>query len=985
MQLAELIQILTDEAQTSRSALQEQAQLLSTLEDAQGSEQVLEEHATAYADFCSRTAAASESLGLTGLAQAANAIADGLGMAGGLPLELRAPAGPLLLVWPEFFVTYLEAWSRAVPAQAPIAELLELIAAAEYLTPLDESQRHALGELLRSPPTIAAQQAALTPTFAPPQADATSLQLQSDADRDVVDGFLAEAPSLVERLAGIVAQVVRGGATPAQLELAHRTAHTLKGTAAIAGVRGVATLAHSLEDLLEAFRQEEFSAPQGLGQAMVSACEQLDMAVEHVAGDGAAPAQFDAVTRLLHAWASRMQGVDVPGGEFDALHAAPPAERVVATQPRPAQPTVMAMPVPAQAVQVLAPVAQPAALTAAADTASEEEVQVRIPAKALDKIFRAINELSIGLLRLRLQTDDALTRTTAIEILEQTANQRLLEIERRVVLEGLGQQENGSGAAASAPAGAGDFDAIELDRYNELNGATQALSEALVDLRAARQDLVPSLRDVTALAQRQLDFAREAQYQVAQSRLRPLSDLRARLRRNVRQTCSATGREANLEVTGDDLRVDAAVLGPLSEALLHLLRNSVDHGIEPPQDRLDAGKPREGTIRVAFTALGSGVVARISDDGKGLDHEAILDRAIWNGLVPDDANLTPEQIGRLIFLPGFSTRDEVTETSGRGVGLDAVSQAVASLQGSVTVNSAPGAGTEFRLFVLASVGTVHALHVVADNEHFLVPSIQLQKAQAASLPGFESQDDADTDTTAIWLTDLMHGTRRTSVAASNHPGLVVDIDGVRQRIEIDRIVEAREFLISPAPALVGRMAGVSGVATLADGSLAIALDLLDLCRKPLPVQQQGLQQLRSAVQQQAHILVADDSTSVRNTISALLRDANYRVTTARDGLEAMRAMMDDQFALVLTDLEMPQLNGFELTDFIRNRSDQQDVPVIMLTSRGQEKHRMRAAQVGVNGFMVKPYSDQQLLDTVRTAIGATAPTPTISSVIKELA
>ncbi len=356
--------------------------------------------------------------------------------------------------------------------------------------------------------------------------------------------------------------------------------------------------------------------------------------------------------------------------------------------------------------------------------------------------------------------------------------------------------------------------------------------------------------------------------------------------------------------------------------------------------------------------------------------------------MPSDAKLSKEEIGRLIFLPGFSTRSAVTETSGRGVGLDAVAQAVASLQGSIGVTSVTGSRTEFRMFVLSSIGTIHALHLEAGGEHFLVPSNQLERIDAAPFV-LDLQLDANPDVAVATqsLQQLLHGgtggaggtgnassangrTQDQTADIETRPTLVINVDGTQRRIAVDRIIEAREFLISPVPTLIDRMSGVSGVATLADGSLGLVLDLIDLTRKPLPVQAAGLQQLAAAVQEQAHILVADDSASVRNTISALLRDENYRVTTARDGLDAMRAMQDQKFALVLTDLEMPQANGFELTEFIRNRSSQPRVPVIMLTSRGQDKHRERAVAVGVNAFLVKPYSDEGLLQAMRSALDA---------------
>lgn len=958
MQLTDLIAILAEEALSSREELRTHALLLATLED-EAAEGALDIPAQHYAEFCSRAAAASESLGLAGLARAASILSEGLAMISGLPLEMRAPAGPLLSRWPDFFTEYLTAWSQGSPAAASIDNLLANMAAAEYLTPLDAGQLTELGQLLRAPPTAAEQQAELTPTFTPPDAAAMSLALPEDAERDVIEGFLAEAPALVEKLGAVVAQLGRGPVAAAQLELAHRSAHTIKGTAAIAGVRGVATLAHALEDVLEAFRQENFVAPTGLHQALTAGCDQLELAIEHVAGDAVAPDEFHAVTRRMYAWACEVQGVAVPQDELIAGNA--PAASVYATAHEPVS-------APDHQIQNNP---APGAPKPAADVPAEDEAQIRISVKAMDKIFRAINELSVGLLRLRLRSNEVLDRTDAMLALELAAAQRLLEIERQVNIDGLGRLEGTPATSLAATQDNNDFDAIELDRYNELTGATQALGEAIGDLRAARVEMTPGLRDVATLAQRQLEFAREAQYHIAQSRLRPLSDLRSRMRRIVRQTCSAVGHEATLEIQGDDLRVDAAVLGPLSEALLHLLRNSVDHGIESPDERIASGKPREDMIRVNFLALGGGVVTTITDDGKGLDQEAILDKAIWNALVPPDAELTPDQINRLIFLPGFSTRNAVTETSGRGVGLDAVSQAVASLQGNISVQSQSGSGSEFRLFVLASVGTVHALHVVADGEHFLVPSIQLERAEAAPLATAIRADDSEAAAPSIWLPTLLHGHGAALPAGGpgTRPMLIVNIDGTRRCIEIDRIVEAREFLISTPPDLVKRLPGVSGVATLADGSLGLALDLIALARKPLPVRSEGMQQMQSTMREQIHVLVADDSTSVRNTLGALLRDANYKVTTARDGLEAMKAMLETRFSLVLTDLEMPQLNGFELTDFIRNRSAQTSLPVIMLTSRGQEKHRARATQVGVNAFLVKPYADQQLLDTVRAALG----------------
>ena len=977
MQLTELTLIIAEEAALSRDSLLAGAIALTSLEATEANQPTLDEAAFTYADFCTRSSQATESLGLGGLAWAASSVAHMLEPMPQRELVARASAAPLLTRWPDFFMAYLDGWSQGDLGQVDIAGLLTDLAHARQLVLWEEDQLRELELLLTSPPSMADQQSALLPNFELPEAEAMSLQIPEDSDADILDGFLAEGPAQVEQLSNIVAELSAGQVSAAQLELAHRNAHTLKGTAAISGIRGIATLAHALEDVLEIFRQADFVAPAGLHQVMAASCDQLDLALNHLANKTPLTQDFEQVTCQLHAWASHLQGIEVPA-ELLVVEGAQAGSAVGVSR---ADETSLQIENSANTVSAAA-LAEGGAIEAQGD----EDPQVRISAKALDKVFRAVNELAIGLLRLRTQNDELMNRFGALEGLDQVAALRLAEIESRVVLQGLGR------AAETVGAGTGSgirvalqnrsavgvlftaeqeqqagFNALEMDRYNELTGSAQALNEAMNDLRAARAELLPSLRDVNVLTQRQLDIAREARYQIAQARLRPLSGLRARLRRTVRQTGTAVGTRANVTISGDDLRVDAAVLGPLSEALLHLLRNSVDHGIEPPDERLALGKPEEGSIQVNFSARGSGVVITITDDGRGLDYAAILNKAQWSGLVPVDAELTEEEIGRLIFLPGFTTRSAVTETSGRGVGLDAVTQAVSSLQGSIAVSSELGFGTEFRLFVLSSIGTVHALLLEAHGEKFLVPSTQLERAEPAALVNDVPVDGSDMP--AISLPQLLHGgPSDSSVGHRQKPSLVVNVDGLLRRIEVDRIIEAREYLVSPPPGLIDRMSGISGVASLSDGSLALVLDLIDLSRRPLPVQAQGLRDMQAALREQQHVLVVDDSSSVRNTIGALLRDVNYKVTLARDGLEAMRAMMDGRFTAVLTDLEMPQLNGFELTEFIRSRSDQPDVPVIMLTSRGQDKHREHALSVGVNAFLIKPYSDQNLLETVRAAI-----------------
>ena len=313
MQLTELTLIMAEEAALNRDSLLAGATALTTLASNEANQPLLDEAAFTYADFCSRSSQATESLGLSGLAWVAASLAHML--APPMPdsaQSARAGAAQLLTHWPDFFMSYLDGWSQGNLAQVDIGGLLVDLAQAKQLVLLDEDQLRELEFLLKSPPSMADQQAALLPKFELPNAQAMSLQIPEDSEADILDGILAEGPAQIEQLSNIVAELVAGQVSAAQLELAHRNAHTLKGTASMCGVRGIATLAHALEDVLEVFRREDFAAPAGLHQVLAASCDQLDLALNHLAHKTPVTQEFELVTCQLHAWASHLQGIEVP-------------------------------------------------------------------------------------------------------------------------------------------------------------------------------------------------------------------------------------------------------------------------------------------------------------------------------------------------------------------------------------------------------------------------------------------------------------------------------------------------------------------------------------------------------------------------------------------------------------------------------------------------------------------------------------------------
>jgi chemosensory pili system protein ChpA (sensor histidine kinase/response regulator) len=321
---------------------------------------------------------------------------------------------------------------------------------------------------------------------------------------------------------------------------------------------------------------------------------------------------------------------------------------------------------------------------------SEAQATLRVPVNTVDEMYRLIGEMTTKIARLESLVANVTGRAKALLTHNQAVQQRVVDIEKLVMLRGM----------SLAPANAAEnesFDPLEMDRYNELHGATRALVEATADAREMTDNLEASVTNLRIEVTQQSQINKELQHQVVSTRLSPVNSLVARLTRNVRQTCVQTGKQANLVISGGDIQVDGDVLNKLADPLLHLLRNAVDHGIELPEDRAAAGKPAEGRIDLGFSRQGSGIVVTIRDDGKGLDYEGIRAKAIDRHLIDADQQLTHAELARLVLLPGFSTRDQVSEISGRGVGMDVVATRLASIKGTVELSSEPGQGCEIIL------------------------------------------------------------------------------------------------------------------------------------------------------------------------------------------------------------------------------------------------------------------------------------------------
>lgn len=923
---------------TMATAANDDPQLMEALED--------------YATQLERIGQTAELIGMSGLGAwcaALNGILPGIIFLEG---DARLQACLHLATWPALVDGYLQDPANFDASMA----LAEYLSSPSFTQPFDENASLSLVESLTAPPVVPEElMAQLAHAEAPVSVhiEDTSLAVPDNADRDVYDAFLDEAPSSVEQFAALTSKIAAGHADIDDMRNAKRIAHSFKGSANIVGIRGIATLGHHTEDVLEYFEKNPVKPPRALGRTLVMASDCLAQMVGYLRGDESAPENAFEVLNEIVAWANKVKSGDISSMTDDAN------------------------------VEVALPLSEGVRTEAPAAPAAESEAQatLRVPVKTVDEIFRLVGEMTTKIARLESLVANVNVRTNALLSHNLVVRQQVTDIEKIVMLRGLSLTRAEAEQDSS-------FDPLELDRYTELHGVTRSLVEVTADSREMTDNLEASVASLRSEVSQQSNISKELQYQVVATRLAPVNVLTARLMRNVRQTCQQTGKQAELVITGGEIEVDGDVLNKLADPLLHILRNAVDHGIELPEDRALAGKPIEGKIELDFSRQGSGIVVSIRDDGKGLDYERIRAKAIDRNLIRAEQKLSYPELARLVLLPGFSTRDQVSEISGRGVGMDVVATRLANIKGTVELSSEPGHGCEVVLRFQASLVTQHTLLVEAGKQIFAIPIHYIKEAFPARLgqihyipPAGETNGIGDGEWQFIMRDEsfAIHDLTPLTGYPSSPPSsesyaampkvLIRTMDGIKA-ILADRLIDSRSVMVKNMGKYLPRVHGISGVTILGDGSLVPLLNVPELLASPIAVTAAAADLAAAARRHVRRILVVDDSLSVRKGLMQLLQDAAYEVKGAGDGMEAIRVLKSFEPHLICTDMEMPNMNGMELAQHLRLEEATQQLPIIMITSRSTEKHREQAMRAGVNFYLTKPYTETDLLQHVRSALQA---------------
>ncbi len=890
-----------------------------------------------YAEHLERLGDASASIGLTGLQRVCAGLQANLTQLAARDAPLDAEQRGVVAIWPDLALRYLQ----ALDDRSICAALVDHLQDARWPQPLAAAAAGALVDLLVAPKLVAEEaEAEGRPRQARPED--VSLALPADVNQELLDGLLQELPHQAAEFSAAIQRLAAGDGQLKDVEVAQRIAHTLKGAGNTVGVRGVATLTHHIEDILQALSKHGALPNRPLANALLNAADCLETMSEALLGMSAPPSRAFAVLQEILDWANRIDRAGIPTGDE-------------------APPSVAARPESAEQLETAPTVAQPQP-----EAASAPEGTLRVPAHLVDDVLRLVGESIILTGQVQERIRKTVAQTRAVMGQNRLFQQLTAELEQLVDVRNVS-------SPLSKSMQRGDFDPLELEQYNELNTVTHRLVEAATDARELGRAIEDNLAALDALLVDQGRLHRDNQEAVLRTRMVPIQTVVPRLQRSVRQTCRLVDKEAALAVRGAGTLMDSNVLSDMIDPLMHILRNAVDHGIEPPAERQRLGKPPVGRIELSFGREGNTIAVRCQDDGAGLDLAAIRQTAMERGLISADQPLADDELARLILLPGFSTRDEATQTSGRGIGMDMVYSRLLDMKGSLRIQTQAGQGCLMELRLPVTLISTHALLVRLRDQMVALSDRGIEQILYSGVGAIQTLGKVTTyqigdevyELTALdTLLDLPPDHRVRSRTAP--PVLLVrEETGAIRAVLAQEIVDSRELVVKNLGQYLPRINGIVGATILGDGSVAPVLDLPELLRAPAagravrPIARTAAPVAPAS--RRPFVLAVDDSLSARRSLAQFAQDAGFEVRTARDGLEAIEVINGKRPDLVLADLEMPRMNGLELTAHLRANQATRQLPIIMITSRSTEKHRREAETTGVNVYLTKPFREDELL------------------------
>jgi chemosensory pili system protein ChpA (sensor histidine kinase/response regulator) len=889
------------------------------------------------------------------------------------------------------------------PASYPLndSELIrELSGLAEHEDSARTADAAATADTAPSEPRLPAedargealQQATETPAQESEEPESGAIVIEEGS---IISIFLEEANEVLERCDTLL-NTWRDKLSDRKLvQNLQREIHTFKGGARMAGLEDMGTFSHAMENLLENIASKRMEATVAAVQALEEGCDKLNLWVEQVQS-GRLPQTADALDRFeKRVSALRLPDAGEPA-EFEDLSEAPQkpagaevtdldeekeqaakesAEAATAATPRrksrftkrkavkPAARKPDLREDPARQFQEI-----PDRPASAAEDAAPG-AQIRVAAELMDKLVNYAGEISIY--RSRMEQQLGFVRHNLKEV--DVTVDRLKEQLRKMDIESEAQMMSRYQSAATK--GSSEFDPLELDRFSNMQQLSRALSESVSDLLNLHDMLDDSVRQAESLLTQQSRVSSEMQEGLMQTRMTPFGSAAPRLRRVVRAAAAETGKKARLQLrmAGSNDQLDRNVLERITAPLEHMLRNAIAHGIELPKVRRKLKKPEEGNITVTVEAEATEFVIRVQDDGAGVDVDAVRKRAIERGLIGKDEEVSEHRLVQFIRDSGFSTANTVTGLAGRGVGMDVVNSEIKQIGGSMEIDTESGQGTRFTIRIPFSLAVMQAIGVSVGDRPFQIPLNSV--AGVARMTPSEYSDLLRSESPsyefageAFPLLELepLLGAPSLPLDSDNVSLLMIRSGEHKAAFRVADLQGHQEVVIKPVGPQVSSIPGILGGTIAADGQVMIILDMGPLIRRGLETAVQPVEP-KAVVKEETRqplVMVVDDSITMRKVTSRVLENHSIEVLTAQDGVDAVEKLHDRVPDLMLLDIEMPRMDGYELLEHVRADARLRHVPIVMITSRAGQKHRRKARKAGANDYLTKPYQEVELVEKV---------------------
>ncbi len=769
-----------------------------------------------------------------------------------------------------------------------------------------------------------------------------------DVDEDLYEAFLDESREVLAHTDELLIQWADSGydANSRYLPELRRQMHTIKGGARMVGRNDIGYLTHALESLLEPQQIQRFGRdPRNF--------ETLQRAMDHI-----------GIMLEFRRKTIDKEGQNLLSALYVLLgHQTPPDFELTANE-------------------VSIEDTQQTETTQKTNIAAQSELgALRIDPNQLKEITSGVAETS-------MLTNQLITYTQNIQFgLEEieTTVMRLRSQGRRIEIETEAQIVFRNARASET---AEEFDPLELDRFSELQQLSRTLLEAVEDIASVKQVLINVVDGLRTTLEKQRNLQDGVVQQLTDVRAMSFATIVPRLRRLVRQVAKEQGKKVDIEVIGTEVQVERTILEQMVAPLEHMLRNSVFHGIESPERRVELNKPERGKITIRLTRESSQLQLLIADDGKGLDFKKLHESAVAKKLIEADQDINEEVLHKVLLMPGFTTVHEVTETAGRGVGLDVLNRALKLLRATLKVESEEHKGVCFTLQIPFTMMVTNVLIVDIVGSRYAIPLVSI-----VGIGNYDEVRQHESNGEYYMYGGEAYGVRYISGLTSYHQDqaegsmlLLVKTFNGAFAVRVNRVITSQEVVIRALNPQISEISGISGVIIMPDGQIIFALDLNGLSQNNLLAKTPSAHVMSHAVvaetqEAQLHtigarpelisplIMVVDDSITMRKVSTRMLERAGFRVETAKDGVEALEKLADSKPDLMMLDIEMPRMDGFEVLTQIREDENFHALPVIMVTSRTGDKHRQRALSLGVNEYCGKPYQESHILSIINQLLG----------------